>query len=82
MIDRHHGLRLGGQATALGISRGSVYSLPRPTSDADLVLMRRIDELHLDTSKNSIFGLENEGAPPWRRQAGGLGPADGRRPAA
>jgi putative transposase len=48
MIDRDHGLSLGRQATALGISRGSVYSLPRPTSDADLVLMRRIDELHLE----------------------------------
>ncbi len=48
MIDRDHGLSLGRQAKALGISRGSVYYLPRPTSDADLALMRRIDELHLD----------------------------------
>ena len=36
------------QAKALGISRGSVYYRPRPTSDADLALMRRIDALHLD----------------------------------
>ena len=35
-------------AFALGISRGSVCYLARPTSDADLVLMRRIDELHLE----------------------------------
>ena len=48
MIDRGHGLSLSQQAKALGISRGSVYYLPRPTSDADLALMRRIDELHLD----------------------------------
>jgi len=48
MIDRDHGLSLSRQARVLGISRGSVYYLPRPTSDADLVLMRRIDELHLD----------------------------------
>ena len=48
MIDRDHGLSLGRQAKALGISRGSVYALPRPTSDADLALMRRIDDLHLD----------------------------------
>ena len=48
MIDRDHGLSLGRQAKALGISRGSVYYLPRPTSDADLALMRRIDELHLE----------------------------------
>ena len=32
----------------LGISRGSVYYLPRPVSPADLAIMRRIDELHLD----------------------------------
>jgi putative transposase len=45
MIDRDHGLSVSRQAKALGISRGSVYYLPRPTSDADLTLMRRIDEL-------------------------------------
>jgi putative transposase len=48
MIDRDHGLGVSRQAKALGISRGSVYYLPRPTSDADLALMRRIDELHLE----------------------------------
>ena len=48
MIDRDHGLSVSRQAKALGISRGSVYYLPRPTSDADLKLMRRIDELHLE----------------------------------
>ncbi len=30
------------------MSRGSVYYLPRPVSEADLALMRRIDELHLE----------------------------------
>ena len=48
MIDSSHGLPLNGQAKALGISRGGVYYLARPTSEADLALMRRIDELHLD----------------------------------
>jgi len=48
MIDREHGLSVSRQAKALGISRGSVYYLPRPVSDADLKLMRRIDELHLE----------------------------------
>jgi putative transposase len=48
MIDREHRLSITRQAEALGISRGSVYYLPRPTSDADLKLMRRIDELHLE----------------------------------
>ena len=36
------------QAEVLEISRGSVYYLPRPVSPADLAIMRRIDELHLD----------------------------------
>ena len=48
MIDREHGLSLGRQAKALGISRSGVYYLPRPISDADLELMRRIDELHME----------------------------------
>jgi putative transposase len=48
MIDREHGLSITRQTRALGISRGSVYYLPRPASEADLALMRRIDELHLD----------------------------------
>ena len=48
MIDRKHKLSVVRQASLLGISRGSVYYLPRPTPDADLVLMRRMDELHLD----------------------------------
>ena len=48
MIDRDHELSISRQAKALGISRGSIYYLSRPTSDADLTLMRRIDELHLE----------------------------------
>ena len=48
MIDRDHDLSITRQAELLGMSRGSVYYLPRPVSDADLVLMRRIDELHLE----------------------------------
>ena len=48
MIDRAHDLPITKQAAALNISRGSVYYLPRPVSAADLVLMRRIDELHLE----------------------------------
>ena len=48
MIERDHELSVSRQAKALGISRGSVYYLPRPVSDADLALMRRIDELHLE----------------------------------
>ncbi|MDQ0322315.1 hypothetical protein QO002_004521 [Pararhizobium capsulatum DSM 1112] len=48
MIDREHKLSVMRQAKLLGFSRGSVYHSPRPVSDSDLALMRRIDELHLD----------------------------------
>jgi putative transposase len=48
MIDREHALPITCQAQVLGMSRGSVYYLPRPISAADLALMRRIDELHLE----------------------------------
>ena len=48
MIDRNHPLSITRQAKLLGISRAAVYYLPRPVSAADLALMRRIDELHLE----------------------------------
>jgi putative transposase len=48
MIDRTHDLPISRQAKALNISRSSVYCLPRPVSAADLAIMRRMDELHLD----------------------------------
>ena len=48
MIDREHVLPIMRQAQLLGMSRGAVHYLPRPTSAADLALMRRIDELHLE----------------------------------
>ena len=48
MIDRQHDLSITKQAKALNISRGSVYYLPRPVSAADLAMMRRMDELHLE----------------------------------
>ena len=50
MIDREHGLSIGRQAKALGIGRGPIHDLPRPTSDVDLALMRRIDELPMEHS--------------------------------
>src|SRR4051812_48716491 len=48
MIDRSHDLPITRQAKMLNVSRGSVYYLPRPPSAADLALMRRMDELHLE----------------------------------
>ena len=48
MIDREHELTITKQAEILNISRGSVYYLPRPVPEADLAIMRRLDELHLE----------------------------------
>ena len=48
MIDRDHDLPLTRQAAVLNISRGTLYYKPRPASAADLALMRRMDELHLE----------------------------------
>jgi len=48
MIDRAHDLPIASQAKALNISRSSVYYLPRPVPPADLAVMRRMDELHLE----------------------------------
>jgi putative transposase len=48
MIDKKHALPITRQAKALKLSRGSVYSMPRPVPAADLTIMRHLDELHLE----------------------------------
>jgi putative transposase len=48
MIDRSHDVPLKRQAEVLGLSRGSLYYQPHPVSAADLAIMRRLDELHLN----------------------------------
>jgi len=48
MIDREHGLPLRRQAEVLQLSRSTLYYEPRPVPAAELAVMRRIDELHLD----------------------------------
>ncbi len=48
MIDREHELTIKRQAELVNISRGSVYYLPRPVSEADLAIMRQLDRLHLE----------------------------------
>jgi putative transposase len=48
MIDRNHDLPVTRQAELVGLPRSTVYYLPAPVSAADLGLMRRIDELHLE----------------------------------
>ena len=48
MIDASHELPVNRQAQLLDLARSTVYYLPKPSSAADLALMRRIDELHLE----------------------------------
>ncbi len=76
MIDRDHALPIVRQAELLGINRGAVYYLPRPTSAADLALMRRIDELHLDYpfmgARMLRRQLAREGVQVGRRHIGTL----------
>ena len=73
MIDRSHDLPITRQAKMLNVSRGSVYYLPRAPSSADLALMRRMDELHLDFpfagSRMLRDLLTAEGFQVGRRQA-------------
>ena len=62
------------QADLLGLRRGSLYYRPRPVPAADLAVMRRIDELHLDypfAGRRMLRDLlRGEGIPiGWERVA-------------
>ena len=48
MIDRSHDLSLVRQAELLKLSRSSLYYEPQAVPAADLVIMRRMDALHMD----------------------------------
>ena len=76
MIDREHGLSVTKQAEVLNISRGSVYYLPRPVPEADLKIMRRLDELHLEFpfagARMLRYFLAAEGIKVGRRHIGTL----------
>jgi len=65
MIDRTHQLSVTKQAEALGISRGVVYYEPRARSAADLALMRRIDEVHLEMPWFGARGLRRVLTPEF-----------------
>ena len=49
MIDRTHALPVVRQCRILELARCTAYYAPQPTSPEDLALMRRIDELHLES---------------------------------
>ena len=83
MIDRGHDLPITKQAEVLRISRGSVYYLPRPVPVADLAMMRRIDQLHLEFPfagsrmlRGLLAGRGVQDRPPSREDADA---ADGDR---
>lgn len=48
MIDRTAVLPVTQQCEILALARSSVYHTPQPIPEADLTLMRRMDELHLE----------------------------------
>ena len=47
MINPEHPLPVVRQCQLLGLARSTAYYAPLPTSETDLALMRRLDELHL-----------------------------------
>jgi putative transposase len=71
MIDRGTTVPVKRQAQLLGLSRSSVYYQPRPISERDLGLMRRLDELHLEApfygSRKLTEQLRREGHDVGRR---------------
>jgi len=48
MIDRTHEVPVKRQCQLLSVARSTAYYKPKPISEDNLFLMRRIDELHLD----------------------------------
>src|SRR5215210_7117555 len=48
MIDRNHALPVVRQCQVLSLARSTAYYRPQEANQADLALMRRIDELHLE----------------------------------
>jgi len=76
MIDREHELSVVRQAEVLKLARSTVYYEPRSVSAEDLVLMRRLDELHLDYpfagSRMLRSLLRREGVQVGRRHVGTL----------
>jgi putative transposase len=64
------------QCELLDVCRSSLYYQPKPTSAADLALMRRIDELHLNHpflgARRLARMLQREGIKVGRRHVGSL----------
>jgi putative transposase len=76
MITRDHPLAVTRQAKRLALSRAAVYYTPAAIPDAELALMRRIDELHLELpfagSRMLRDLLQREGIDVGREHVGTL----------
>jgi putative transposase len=76
MIERGSEVAVQRQAELFGLSRSSVYYTPRPVSERDLRLMRRLDELHLELpfygSRKLADALRREGHAVGRRHVATL----------
>jgi putative transposase len=76
MIERGAEVTVKRQAELLSLSRASVYYEPRPVSERDLLLMRRIDELHLEApyygARKLAAQLRREGHEVGRKHVGTL----------
>ena len=77
MIDRDTtALSIMRQCELLGLSRSSLYYRPQPISEADLLLMRRMDEVHLTHpflgARRLARLLQREGVDVGRRHVGTL----------
>jgi putative transposase len=70
MIEPEHPLSITRQCALLGLSRSSVYYQPAPAPAQELVLMRRLDELHLEHpwmgSRSLRDQLQRDGHPVGR----------------
>jgi putative transposase len=71
MIERDADLSVTRQAQLLALSRASVYYTPRGVSERDLLLMRRIDQLHLELpfygARKIAIELQKDGYEVGRR---------------
>ena len=76
MIDRNSALPIVRQCDALGLCRSALYYQPRPLSEADLRLIRALDELHLQHpflgARKLAQLLTREGFALGRRHVGTL----------
>lgn len=76
MITRDAALPIAQQCNVLALARSTAYYQPKPTSEADLALMRRIDQMHLEYpflgSRQIKKILVNEGIRVGRKRVARL----------